>query len=173
MLKPKKKFSKIYDKYVEKIYRFIYLKVDTQETAEDITSQVFTKTWKVVQETSRKNSNREEIENVSAYLYQIARAEIANHYRGKSKIQTISVESLQISDSRVDLEQEQSNQAEIEKMKKAIALLDDDYQNVIIWRHLDGLPYKKIAQIMKKPEGTVRMINHRALKQLRGEIAEK
>lgn len=169
MLNSKKKFSKTYDKYIEKIYRFIYLKVDTQETAEDITSQVFIKAWKVI----KKTSKQEEIKNISAYLYQIARAEIANHYRGKSKIQTISIESFQISDSQIDLEKEQFNKVEIEGLKKAISQLDDDYQNVIIWRHLDGLSYKKIAEIMEKPEGTVRVINHRALKALREKITEK
>jgi len=170
MLKSKKKFSKIYDKYIEKIYRFIYLKVDTQETAEDITSQVFIKAWKAIKKTSQKNSKRKEIENVSAYLYQIARAEIANYYRGRAKIHTVSIESFQISDSQIDLEKKQLNQAEIEELKKAISQLDDNCQNVIIWRHLDGLSYKKIAEIMEKPEGTVRMINHRALKQLREKI---
>ena len=168
MLKSKKKFSKIYDKNVERIYRFVFLKVDTQETAEDITSQVFIKAWKIIKKDSKQ---KEEIKNISAYLYQIARREIVNHYRGRAKIRTVSIESLQIKDTQTDLEKEKISQDEIGEMKKAISQLGDDYQNIIIWRHLDGLSYKKIAQITGKPEGTIRMINHRALKELRGKMS--
>ena len=38
-------FSQIYDQYIDKIYRFVYLKVNSQETAEDITSKVFLRGW--------------------------------------------------------------------------------------------------------------------------------
>jgi RNA polymerase sigma-70 factor (ECF subfamily) len=34
-------FGEIYDQYIEKIYRFVYLKVNSQEVAEDITSKCF------------------------------------------------------------------------------------------------------------------------------------
>ena len=37
----RKKFSKIYDQYINKIYRFILLKVSSQEIAEDLTSETF------------------------------------------------------------------------------------------------------------------------------------
>ena len=38
-------FGQLYDAYMERIYRFIYFRVDDQQTAEDITSQVFLKAW--------------------------------------------------------------------------------------------------------------------------------
>ena len=38
-------FGRIYDAYVERIYRFVFFRVDDQQTAEDITSQVFLKAW--------------------------------------------------------------------------------------------------------------------------------
>ncbi|MBI2050008.1 MAG: RNA polymerase subunit sigma-24, partial [Candidatus Staskawiczbacteria bacterium] len=38
-------FSEIYDQYIDKIYRFVYFKVNSQEIAEDITSKVFLKGW--------------------------------------------------------------------------------------------------------------------------------
>ena len=58
----KEQFSLIYDQYIEKIYRFVYLKVDSKETAEDITSKVFTKGWE-------KYSNGLKIDNIGAFLY--------------------------------------------------------------------------------------------------------
>ena len=38
-------FGQLYDAYLERIYRFVYFRVEDQQTAEDITSQVFLKAW--------------------------------------------------------------------------------------------------------------------------------
>ena len=38
-------FGTLYDAYLERIYRFVYFRVEDQQTAEDITSQVFLKAW--------------------------------------------------------------------------------------------------------------------------------
>lgn len=164
----KKKFSKTYDKYVEKIYRFIFLKVDTQETAEDLTSQVFSKAWARVKQTDKRN---EKIENLPAYIYQIARAEVANFHRDKAKYRIISTESSQLADPSANLEESQEKAREIEKLRLSLANLDDDCQNIIIWHYLEGMPYKEISQIIGKPEGTIRVIAHRALKELKDKIA--
>lgn len=157
---PKKKFAKLYDKYVEKIYRFVFLKVSSQEIAEDLTSLVFTKGW-------RKFRKGEKIDNPPAYLYQIARAEIANHHREKAKFQTIQATTDQIIDPNPGLEETQELQSDLKIIKKALTQLKEDYQNVIIWYYLDGLSIKDIAEITEKPEGTVRVMVHRALKELR------
>jgi len=38
-------FGELYDLYIEKIYRFVFIKLSNKEEAEDITSEVFLKTW--------------------------------------------------------------------------------------------------------------------------------
>src|SRR5688572_29711872 len=38
-------FARLYDTYVERIYRYVYFRVADAEMAEDITSQVFLKVW--------------------------------------------------------------------------------------------------------------------------------
>ncbi len=167
---PKKKFAKLYDKYVNKIYRFISLKVGSQETAEDLTSQVFTKGW-------RRFRESQDIKNPSAYLYQIARAEISNHYRRGAKFQIISTEANPITDSQLTdpqptAEESFKLQSDIEIMRASLSQLNDDYQNIIIWRYLDGFSFKQIGQIMERPEGTVRVMVHRALKELREKMGE-
>ena len=155
-----KKFSKLYDKYIDKIYRFVFLKVSSQEVAEDVTSQVFTKGW-------RKFKKGEKIDNPSAYLYQIARAEIANHYRAKAKFQTIQATTDQLVDPNPGLEEKSKLDSDVAAVKNCLAKLSNDHQDVIIWKYLDGLSIKDIAEITERPEGTVRVMIHRALKELR------
>jgi len=60
MDKASRQFSKIYDKYIEKIYRFIYFKVNSVEISQDLTSETFLKAWQAFQ--------REKINNIPAFL---------------------------------------------------------------------------------------------------------
>jgi len=98
---------------------------------------------------------------------------VVNYYRAKSKFRTVSVESVEIIDPQPDIEEKNQLESDIERVRKAISCLNDDYQNVIIWRYLDNLPIKEIAGIMEKPEGTVRVMLHRALKDVREKLESK
>ncbi|HDL74908.1 MAG TPA: RNA polymerase sigma factor [bacterium] len=156
----KQNFEKIYDSSIEKIYRFIFIKVSSQEIAEDLTSEVFLRGWKSFQE-------KEDIKNINAFLYQIARNLVVDYYRQKGKAQVVSIETWEITDEETDLESDAVFQSELKEIQKAISKLKDDYQNVIIWHYLDELSIKEIARILDKPEGTVRVMLHRALKSLK------
>ena len=56
---------------------------------------------------------------------------------------------------------------EMDMVKKALRQINDDYREVIIWRYLDEMEIKEIAQILDKREGTVRTLLSRALVNLR------
>jgi RNA polymerase sigma-70 factor (ECF subfamily) len=170
MSNPKKRFSKIYDKYIEKIYRFVFLKVNSQETAEDLTSKVFLKGWEAFKKSEVKG--QKSIENPQAFLYQIARNLVIDFYREKGKTQIISAEYSRIPDPRTNLEEKAILSADLEQVRKSLENLRENYQNVIIWHYLDDLSISEIAEILNKPEGTVRVTLHRALKALKKEISE-
>ena len=160
----RKNFSKLYDQYIDKIYRFIFLKVNSQEIAEDLTSETFLRGWQTFQ-------NREkEISNPPAFLYQIARNLVVDFYREKSKVRTVPVEYVKINDPRANLEEKQIVRSDMDTVKQAIGNLKEDYQNVVIYHYLDDLSVPEIAKIMQKPEGTVRVMIHRALKSLKAEL---
>jgi len=168
MKKEQKKFAKIYDKLVAKVFRFIFLKVDSPETAEDLTSQVFAKAF------DRTVKRQAKVKNLPAYIYQLARAEVADYYRKNAKYKIISTESAQIfeqiPDGQVSPEDSYQIQADLKALKTSLGELDEDAQNVLIWRYLDGLSYAQMAEIMEKPESTVRVMVHRALKELKEKL---
>jgi len=167
---PRKKFGKIYDENIEKIYRFVYLKVNSQEIAEDLCSEAFLRCWESFKKGKNPNNDYQEIENPTAFLYTIARNLITDYYREKGKIQTISAEELQVADPRANLEEKAALNSEIEMVKLALINLKDEYQDLIIWHYLEGVSISEIAQIMKKSEGAVRVQLHRALKSLQEEL---
>ena len=158
-------FSQIYDEYVPKIYRFIYLKVSTKEIAEDLSSEVFARVW--------KEFTQLEIDNIQAFLYKVARNVLADHYRAQKGIKIVSVEKVTtVLLEDASLENEAEISSDMEQIQKALVNLKDDYQNYIIWRYLDELTVAEIAQITGKSEQSVRVGVHRALKSLKGHLEE-
>ena len=157
----RKSFSRIYDKYIDKIYRFVFLKVDSRETAEDLTAEAFSKTW-----VSFKKEGQE-IENIQAFLYKTARNLVIDHYRQKGKFLVVSANNPTIVDPRQDLEEKAIINSDVEYVRQALANLNEDYQNAIIWYYLDELSIPEIARILGKSRGAVRVMVHRGLKEAR------
>src|SRR3989344_1815543 len=126
----KDQFGKIYDQYVNKIYRFVYLKVDIRETAEDITSKVFTSGWQSYQ-------SDKEIKNVNAFLYRIARNAVIDYYKEKDRTKTIPMSAMfEMADNKTNLSEKAMISAETEQVKSAIKNLKKDYQDALILHYL-------------------------------------
>ena len=160
-------FSQIYDQYIEKIYRFVYLKVNSQEVAQDITSKVFIKGWEAM------NKPGADIKNPSAFLYQIARNSVIDHYRQKSRTNVVSTDAVaELADAGTAIQDKAILNADMVMVKTAIQKLKKDYQDVLIWHYLDDMPIGQIAEMIDKKEGTVRVMLHRGLKDLKDIIRE-
>jgi len=163
MANKRKEFSKIFNQCINKIYRFIFLKVNSQEVAQDLCSETFLKGW----ESYKNNSN---IENPSAFLYRIARNLITDYYREKGRTNFVSPEIVPLVDPNPGIEEKIAFNSDLDEIRSALVKLSDNYQNVIIWHYLDDLPIPKVAKMLDKSEQTTRVTLHRALKALRNEI---
>ena len=123
--KDKQAFGNLYDLYVEKIYRFVYFKINNKEEAEDITSEVFLKTWNYLMENDKK-----ELSSFSGLIYRIARNSIVDHYRKKAKKQEVfleeGVERLSSSSDKEAVE----DSYDMENLMVLIKKLKQDYQEV-------------------------------------------
>ena len=166
-----KKFGQIYDQYVDKIYRFVFLKVNSQEIAEDLCSETFLRGWEAFKKAHNPNPAKPKIDNIQAFLYQIARNLVIDHYRQKSQFQVVSVESMPIIDPRENLEQRSMVNSDLDTVKAALVNIKPEYQEVIVWRYLEDLSVPEIAKILDKSEETVRVLLHRAMKKLKVELS--
>lgn len=156
----KRKFAEIYDENIDKIFRFVYLKVGSVEISQDLTGQVFSKGWE-------KFAGKEKLKNPSAYLYQIARSEIANYYRVKDKLKIAPINEDILETDSLNLEEQRAKTEEIEEMRVKLACLDDEQQNLLIWRYVDNLSIRQVAKLAHRPSNTTRVMIHRALKELK------
>lgn len=165
-----KEFGKIYDKSVDKIYRFIYLKVNSQEVTQDLTSETFARGWEAFRKIQMTKSK---IQNPQAFLYQIARNLITDYYRQKAQATLVSVENVpqaHLNTNEKSLEEIAMLTSDVDQVKAALTLVPDNYREVIVWYYLDEFTVPEIAKILNKSEEAVRVLIHRALKSLREQL---
>ncbi|MDD4607199.1 MAG: sigma-70 family RNA polymerase sigma factor [Patescibacteria group bacterium] len=152
-------FTQLYDEYVDKIYKFIYYKTWHQETAEDLTSEVFLKALKNIQ---NYNVNKA---HFSTWLYQIARYSVIDYYR-RYKTE-INIEDIWDLDDGIDLEQDIVNRELLNKIRNLLKTLKPQQREIIILRVWQGLNYQEISQITGQTSASLRMMVGRVLKLIR------
>ena len=127
---------------------------------------MFLKGWEAFQS--------KEVLNPSAFLYQIARNTVIDHYREKGKTKTVSADIVpEIVDPSIGLQERAILSSEFEEVKLAIQNLKQDYQDIIICHYIDDMKVPEIAEVMGKPSGTVRVMLYRGLKALKKEMEAK
>ena len=153
-------FIILYDRYLKKIYNFIYFKTSHKETAEDITSLTFIKALKQLDKFERVEKT-----SFSAWLFTIARNNVCDHYRSSKDCKDI--------DDVWDLSSDDDILRDVEFKEKASFLaeylnkMSVKQREVIILRIFQNLSYKEIAEINQKSEAACKMEFCRALKTLK------
>jgi len=159
-------FGSLYDRYQPAIYRFILVKVGSREEAEDITHHVFLSAWQKV------GTYKHRGHPFSSWLYQIARNMVIDHYR--SRKDDVSLDKLDPESSIIPAvaQFDLFTKMQLEKVRRAIAELKTDHQDVIILRFIEDLPLKETAAILKKSEGAIKLAQHRAIKELKKKLGD-
>lgn len=160
-------FGLLYDRYISPIYRFIFLRVSERAEAEDISHQVFLNAWQNIEGYDFRGFP------FSSWLYRIAANLVVDYYRSHHR-QTVDIEEIDeswfaVSENLGDAADRASDLAQI---KQAIARLEPDQQNVLVMKFVNELSNKEIAEILEKKEGAVRVIQHRAIKNLKKYVEE-
>ncbi len=154
-------FGILYNNYLPQIYRFILLKVNSKTEAEDLTHEVFLNAWQNLPKYKDQGFP------FSSWLYQIARNRTIDHFRTKKPIASIDafaeekIELVNTNNLNID------DFLQIGLIKSAIHELKEEHQNVLIMRFIEDMSPAQIANILGKSEGAIRLIQHRAILELR------
>ncbi|MDI3496407.1 MAG: hypothetical protein PWQ35_428 [Patescibacteria group bacterium] len=168
-LKNQDDFIYIVEKYKERLLRYIQRMTNVrEEEIEDILQNIFIKTYLNLNDFDHNLS-------FSSWIYRIAHNEIIDNYRRlKARPQLLDVD---IKDSHIKESVSDDNflneimsQEEIGKIRFALTKLDIKYQEIIILKFLEEKDYQEIADIIKKPLGTVASRLNKAKKELRKEL---
>lgn len=159
-------FSALYERYVNRIYSYIFYRTGNANDAEDLTARVFHR--------ALGNIGRYRDMGVpfSAWLYRIAHNLVANWHRDNSRRQEVNLDDNagKLSHFIPHPESELVNTQEMENLLLAIRKLNPERQQLVILKFVERLSNAEIATIMGRSEGAIKSLYHRTLLALREEI---
>lgn len=160
-------FGLLYDRYQPALYRFIYLKVGHREEAEDLTHQVFLSAWQNIERF------KDEGLPISSWLYRIARNRIIDHYRTKKTTYEFDEAADEALQRLEDVGDDTARKMALEEAYRALRKLPQEQQDILLMRFVEELTVPEIAAVLGKNQGTVRVLQHRALKSLKKALEQK
>jgi RNA polymerase sigma-70 factor (ECF subfamily) len=158
-------FGWLYERYVARIYNYIYYRTGNIYDAEDLTERVFYRALRHI------GNYRDRGLPISAWLYRIAHNLVANWHRDNSRRREIPLDEGLLSHQRSDHpEHELLVSEERERLMRVIRCLPTDRQQLLILKFVEHMSNAEIGQIMGRTEGAVKSLYHRTLLALREEL---
>jgi len=158
-------FGVLYERYVTRIYNYIYYRVGNASEAEDLTERVFLRALRHIEKYTQRGLP------FSAWLYRIAHNLVANWHRDNSRRKDVPLDdSLQISQHFNFPEQELMRSEEQDRLLGAIHKLPPDRQELLILKFVDDLSNAEIGRVMGRTEGAIKSLYHRTLLSIRDDL---
>jgi RNA polymerase sigma-70 factor (ECF subfamily) len=160
-------FGVIYERYVNRIYNYIYYRTGNVADAEDLTARVFYRAIRHI------GNYKDRGLPISAWLYRIAHNLVANWHRDNSRRKEIPLdESLLGGVNGGHPEYELLETENQEYLLRVIRRLPPDRQQLLILKFVEHMPNAEIGKMMGRTEGAVKSLYHRTLISLRKEYDE-
>jgi RNA polymerase sigma-70 factor, ECF subfamily len=154
-------FARLYDKYVDVVFRYVLFRVGDRELAEDVTSETFLRALRRIESVSYQGRD------VGAWFVTIARNLVLDHV--KSSRFRLEVATAEVDDSRPaesGPEQQVLSKVTRTALLECVGQLGDDQRECIVLRFLQGLSVAETAKVMARNEGAVKALQHRAVRRL-------
>ena len=158
-------FGLLYERYVTRIYNYIFYRIGSSYDAEDLTERVFIRALRHINRYNNRGLP------FSAWLYRIAHNLVANWYRDNSRRKEIPLDDGILTSHQSSFpEQEVLHSEERERLLQVIRTLPPDRQQLVILKFVDHLSNAEIGQIMGRTEGAIKSLYHRTLLTIRDEL---
>ena len=148
--------AQVHELYYDAIYRYIAYRVNDLHTAEDLSSEVFIRFLHAIQQ---KNAPQN---TIKGWLFGAASLILKEHYRKKKRTQLSALDEA-ISDEQTGLGERLEEQESKKALRQAITNLTEDQQQVLALRFGYEMPIRDVAETMNKSEGSVKMLQLRAI----------
>lgn len=161
-------FGVIYERYVHKIYTYIYYRTGNVHDAEDLTTTVFMQAMNHLPRYTNRGLP------FSAWLYRIAHNLVSNWYRDQKRREVVNIETKKLTANPNDSPDKVTvTNEETEILLDAIRMLPADRQELLILKFVEKLSNKEIGNTMRRSEGAIKSLYHRTLLTLRQNLNTK
>jgi RNA polymerase sigma-70 factor (ECF subfamily) len=154
-------FGRLYDCYVQPIYRYVYSRVGSAHEAEDITSQTFMSAYESL-------ARYRERGQFSAWLFRIARSKLNDHFRRNRR--EVGLEAAGEILEKEDALGMLIRAEELSRIRSIIKNLNEEEQDLIRLRYVADLSFAEIADLLGKREDAVKKSVYRLLARLKSQM---
>ncbi len=161
-------FGELYERYALRVFRHAQFLTGDPVLAEDLTAQVFLKALEAIP--------RYESRGVPfvAWLLRITCNMVINHRKSaKNNGHSQIPESIEATGTFFSPEDSCEIKVDGERVWREVRKLPCEQRQVIVMRFIDDLGYPDIARVLGKTVGAVRVIQFRALANLRGMLYDE
>lgn len=148
--------AQIHSMYYVSIFRYIAFRINEYETAEDLTSEVFTRLLSALRDRTAPQKT------IRGWLFSVASRVVKDHYRKQYRRPQVALD-----ESTPSLvggpEQKVESMITNEHLRQAITELTEDQQQVIALRFGYEMPIREVAKTTGKSEGAIKMLQARAI----------
>jgi RNA polymerase sigma-70 factor (ECF subfamily) len=161
----KEAFGQLYERYVERIYKYVYYRTGNVADAEDLTARIFERAMNHIGNYQDKGVP------FSAWLYRIAHNLVANWHRDRSRRTFLALEDVSqwtMTDHGPEFAAQLMEDREA--LREAIGRLPADRQELLMLKFVERLSNAEIGEIMGRSEGAIKSLYHRTLLTLREDM---
>lgn len=157
------KMGLLFERYHRQLFGFYYRMCGDSELSEDLVQNLFLRMIKYRHTFSGEGQFR-------AWMYQMARNLLADHYRKKKKM--LQDDFKEVAQIWEDEEKVHHREEQVQMLEKALQYLSDEKRELLVLSRYQGLRYREIAEMHQTSEANIKVKVFRAIKDLR-EIFQK
>ncbi|MCL2013501.1 MAG: RNA polymerase sigma factor [Oscillospiraceae bacterium] len=160
-------FERLYDEHYDKVYIYIFRRVNNPHDAQDLTADVFLKAF--------ANPYNPDLAKFSTYVYMIAANLLKNHYRNssKSKEMFICEEYDENLFNESDILKDLINREEYADLAGALVKLSERHYETVYRRYYLEQPFKEIGAALGVSEDAAKKLHKRALDSLKNVLQKE
>ncbi len=158
-------FGELYERYLPKIYNYIFYRTGNTQDAEDLTAKVFFRAMSHIGNYVDKGVP------FQAWLYRIAHNLVANWHRDQGRRKIIALDDYVAHSLKSDAPDRLSEELEEQRqLIEAVRRLPEDRQQLLLLKFIEQMSNAEIGEIMGRTEGAIKSLYHRTLLALREEL---
>lgn len=155
-------FTELYERHVQRVYRYLLVRVGNVADAQDLTSQTFIA---AMENLDKYKGQRPFL----AWLFGIARNKAADMYRRRRPDADLDT-AVSLPDSDEHPDDIVDQHLSMELVARKLQTIAPDRAEAISLRLIAGLEVAEVARLMGKNEPAVRMLLHRGLRDLQAQL---
>ena len=151
--------DELYTDYYQKVFSYIYSRIQDYYEAQDLSEDVFVKIVNKIESFDESKSS------ISTWIFNITKNTLIDYYRKRH-------DGYELIDNYDYLQEEpEISEAELSDLSEALERLSQEEKDIIILRYYDGYSLKEIAQMMSMSYGIVKLRHNKALNDLKNNLS--